>query len=186
MSNSTYIELEEDDYTRKDENPEYIPVRESKRRREEYMQSEPQEEKTAPEVEQPEKQAVDLISEERLKEILNILLPWGYSHYEGNKYTGVSPYIGSERNIITIIANDPEGWGSVFAICMDRFAEDADENNSLGYYKGIMKVIAPELVSYKDKFKGGFNVLDFDWAEDEVKDNRFPAKVEYRNELTSI
>ena len=134
----------------------------------------------SPEVEQPEKETVRLIPDERLKEILNILLPWGYSHYDGKMYTGVSPYIGSTRNIITIVANDPRGWGSVFAIIMDRFAEDEDEDNSLGYYKGIMKMIAPELHSDSGKFAGGFNVLDFNWAEDEVHDNRFPAKVEYR------
>ncbi len=134
----------------------------------------------APEVEQPEKKTVDLIPEERLKEILNILLPYGYSHYDGHKYTGVSPFIGSTQNIITIVANDPEEWGSVFAICMDRFSEEEDEANSLGFYKGIMKVIAPELHSDKDKFAGCMNVLDFNWAEDKVQDNRFPVKVEYR------
>ena len=136
----------------------------------------------APEVEQPEKKTVDLIPEERLKEILNILLPYGYSHYDGNKYTGVSPFIGSTQNIITIVANDPEEWGSVFAICMERFSEEEDEANSLGFYKGIMKVIAPELHSDKDKFAGCMNVLDFNWAEDKVQDNRFPVKVEYRPE----
>jgi hypothetical protein len=136
-------------------------------------------EEKAPEVEQPEKETARLIPEERLKEILNILLPWGYSHYDGNKYTGVSPYIGSTRNIITIVANDPRGWGSVFAIIMDHFTEDEDEDNSLGFYKGIMKVIAPELHSDNGKFAGGFNVLDFNWAEDEVHANRFPVKVEY-------
>ncbi len=103
------------------------------------------------EVEQPEKKAVDLIPEERLKEILNILLPYGYSHYDGNMYTGVSPFIGDTRNIITIVANDPERWGSVFAICMDRFTADEDEENSLGFYKGIMKLIAPELHSTPDR-----------------------------------
>ena len=134
----------------------------------------------ASEVEQPEKKTVDLIPEERLKELLNILLPYGYSHYDDVKYTGVSPFIGSTHNIITIVANDPEGWGSVFAICMDCFTEeDEDEGNSLGFYKGIMKLIAPELHSDEDKFKDNFNVLDFNWAEDRVQDNRFPAKVEY-------
>ena len=136
----------------------------------------------APEVEQPEKKTVDLIPEERLKEILNILLPYGYSHYDGNKYTGVSPFIGSTLNIITIVANDPEGWDSVFSICMDRFTEDEDEENSLGFYKGIMKLIAPELHSYDDTFAAGMNVLDFKWAVDSVQDNRFPVKVEYRTE----
>ena len=137
---------------------------------------------TAPEVEQPEKKTVRLIPEERLKEILNILLPYGYSHYDGNRYTGVSPFIGNTQNIITIVANDPDGWGSVFAICMDRFSEEEDEDNSLGFYKGIMKLIAPELHSNDDEFKENFNVLDFNWAEDEVQDNRFPVKVVYRNE----
>ena len=136
----------------------------------------------APEVEQPEKKTVDLIPEERLKEILNILLPYGYSHYDGNRYTGVSPFIGNTQNIITIVANDPDGWGSVFAICMDRFSEEEDEDNSLGFYKGIMKLIAPELHSNDDEFKENVNVLDFNWAEDEVQDNRFPVKVVYRNE----
>ncbi|MBO5109052.1 MAG: hypothetical protein J6B97_11580 [Bacteroidales bacterium] len=137
---------------------------------------------TAPEVEQPEKKAVDLIPEERLTELLNILLPYGYSHYDGNRYTGVSPFIGSTRNVITIVANDPVRWGSVFAICMERFTEEEDEENSLGFYKGIMKVIAPELHSNDNEFKDNFNVLDFNWAEDGVQDNRFPVKVEYRNE----
>ena len=133
----------------------------------------------APEVKQPKKETARLIPEERLKELLNILLPYGYSHYDGNKYTGVSPFIGSTQNIITIVANDPEGWESVLSICMDRFTEDEDEENSLGFYKGIMKLIAPELHSNDDKFKNNFNVLDFNWASDKVQDNRFPAKVEY-------
>ena len=132
-----------------------------------------------PEVEQRENKAVDLITEERLHELLDILLPYGYSHYDGNKYTGVSPYIGDTANIITIVANDPEGWGCVFAICMDRFSEEEDEENSLGFYLGIMKVIAPELHSDCDKFKGDFNVLYFNWAEDKVQNNSFPVKVTY-------
>ena len=136
----------------------------------------------ATEVEQPEKKTDDLIPEERLKELLNILLPYGYSHYDGNRYTGVSPYIGSTRNIITIVANDPKGWDSVFSICMDRFTEDDEvsENDSLGFYKGIMKMVAPELHSFQDTFKGGLNVLDFNWAEDKVQDNSFPVKVKYQ------
>jgi hypothetical protein len=133
----------------------------------------------APEVEQPEKKTVDLIPEERLKEILSILFPYGYSHYDGNKYTGVSPYIGSTLNVITIVANDPVGWNSVFSICMDRFTDDEDEENSLGFYKGIMKLIAPELHSTDDKFKDEMDVLDFNWAPDRVQDNRFSVKVEY-------
>lgn len=131
----------------------------------------------APEVEQPVKEAVDLIPEERVKELVDILLPYGYSHFDGNKYTGVSPYIGETQNIITIIANDPEGWGSIFAICMERFTDEEDEVNSLGFYKGIMKLIAPELHSNDNEFKDNYNVLDFNWAGDRVQDNRFPAKV---------
>jgi hypothetical protein len=60
---------------------------------------------------------------------------------------------------------------------MERFDESSDENDSLGFYKGIMKLIAPELHSNDDKFSGGFNVLSFNWAPDFVQDNRFPAKV---------
>lgn len=138
-----------------------------------------------PEVEQPEKEAFDLIPEERLKEILNILFPYGYSHYDNRMYTGVSPFIGSTKNVITIVANDPEGWGSVFAICMERFTEDEDEENSLGFYKGIMKLIAPELHSNYDKFKDNFNVLDFNWAPDSVQDNRFPVKMEFCPKTTN-
>ena len=62
---------------------------------------------------------------------------------------------------------------------MDRFSEEEDEDNSLGFYLGIMKVIAPELNSDCDKFKGDFNVIDFNWAEDKVQENTFPAKVTY-------
>jgi hypothetical protein len=133
----------------------------------------------SPEVEQPEAKAVDLIPEERLKELLNILLPYGYSYHD-DQYTGVSPYIKDTYNIITIVANDPKGWGSVFAIIMERFTDEEDEANSLGFYKGIMKLIAPELHSDDDKFKDGSNVLDFNWASDRVQENRFPVKVEYQ------
>ena len=131
----------------------------------------------APDIPQPEQKQPDYMTEERLHEILSILFPWGYSHKE-TKYTGVSPYIGDRTNIITVVAND-EGWGSVFAICMDRFDEDSNEDDSLGFYKGIMKVIAPELYSTDENFKNGMNVLDFHWADDEVQDNKFPVKVTY-------
>lgn len=130
----------------------------------------------AQEAEQPEK-TVDLIPEERLQEILNILLPYGYSHYDDSKYTGVSPYIGDSTNIITIVANDPKWSGYPFSICMERFAEDEEVENCLGFYKGIMKLIAPELHSEDDNFNVIVNVLDFDWASDKVQDNRFPVKV---------
>ena len=140
------------------------------------------EEKT-PEVEQPKDETDDLIPEERLKELLSILLPWGYSHYDGNRYTGRSPYIGCATNIITIVANDYKNWGSVFAIVMERFTEDEDEAGSIGFYKGIMKLIAPELVSITDTFAGAANVLDFDWATDRVQDNRFPVEVNPRAKI---
>lgn len=127
----------------------------------------------------PKKESFDFITEERLHELLSILLPYGYSHYNGTHYTGVSPYIGKEHNIITIVANDPS-WGSVFSICMDRFADKEDETNSLGFYKGIMKVIAPELYCHDDTFKYNFNVLDFDWADDYIQENAFPVNVKYK------
>ena len=149
MSNSTYIEDDERDYNEPSERNE-----------------------------QKKDDDFDFITEERLHEILSILMPWGYSHHKPTQYTGVSPYIGDATNIITVVAND-EGWGSVFAICMDRFDEDSNEDDSLGFYKGIMKVIAPELHSTDDKFKDSMNVLDFNWAEDVVQDNKFPVKVTY-------
>ena len=128
-----------------------------------------------------EEKQIDLIPDERLKEIINILLPYGYSHYDKSKYTGVSPFIGSTKNIITIIANDPEGWGKLFSICMDCFSDDEYEENSLGFYKGIMKLIAPELVSTNDTFKDVYNVLDFHWADDNVQENAFHVEVKLNN-----
>ncbi len=125
----------------------------------------------------PKKESFDFITEERLHELLSILLPFGYSHYDGTFYTGVSPYIGKEHNIITIVANDPDWAGGVFSICMDKFTEDENEGDSLGFYKGIMKVIAPELHSHDDKFGGGDNVLDFYWAPENITNNRFPVSV---------
>lgn len=130
-------------------------------------------------VARPEQEQIDLIPEERLKELLSILLPYGYSHYNDTFYTGVSPYIGKEYNIITIVANDLN-WGGVFSICMEKFAEDEDETNSLGFYKGIMKVIAPELYCDDDTFKDHYNILDFYWADDKVQENAFPVKVKYK------
>lgn len=137
-----------------------------------------QEEKT---VERTEKKQPDLIPEERLQELLNILLPYGYSHYDKVKYTGVSPYIGRTYNVITIVANDPEGWGSIFAICMDKFSEDEDETYGLGFYKGIMKVIAPELYCDDEKFdEKTNNVLDFYWAYESQQNNAFPVEIKYK------
>ena len=127
--------------------------------------------------EEEKQEQIDLIPEERLKDILSILFPWGYSHYKEVFYTGVSPFIGDAKNVITVIANDPAGWGSVFAICMERFDESSDENDSLGFYKGIMKLIAPELHSTDEKFQDVSNVLDFNLAPDCVQDNAFPARV---------
>lgn len=127
--------------------------------------------------EEEKQEQIDLIPEDRLKDILSILFPWGYSHYNKVFYTGVSPFIGDAKNVITVIANDPDGWGSVFAICMESFDENSDENDSLGFYKGIMKLIAPELHSTDEKFQDVSNVLDFNWAPDCVQDNAFPARV---------
>ena len=127
--------------------------------------------------EEEKQEQIDLIPEERLKDILSILFPWGCSHYKEVFYTGVSPFIGDAKNVITVIANDPAGWGGVFAICMERFDENCDEADSLGFYKGIMKLIAPELHSTDEKFQDVSNVLDFNWAPDCVQDNAFPARV---------
>lgn len=130
--------------------------------------------------------------EERLQEILSILFPYGYSAYDG-KYTGISPYIGSDYNIITIVANDSGWWecdensSGVFNICMEQFTDDGKEDDSLGYYKGIMKVIAPELHSRDEIFKGGKNVLTFGWANDYRVANQFPVDVTFNpNKLKKI
>ena len=101
-----------------------------------------------------------LLPENRVRELLDILLPYGYSHYDGTKYTGVSPYIGDLYNIITLVINDDK-WGSVFSICMETPSEEANEDDLLGFYMGVMKVIAPELYSDDTTFKGTSNVLDF-------------------------
>ena len=135
----------------------------------------------AADVQRPEEEKkFDFITEERLHELLSILLPYGYSHHRGTFYTGVSPYIGTESNIITIVANDPNWSGAPFSICMDKFSDNEDEDNSLGFYKGIMKVIAPKLYCADDKFKDEMNVLDFDWADDSVQENAFPVEVKYK------
>ena len=129
--------------------------------------------------ENEEKKQIDFITEERLHEILSILFPWGYSHKDTN-YTGVSPYIGDRTNIITVVANDT-AWGSMpFSIIMNYFDEESNEDDSLGFYKGIMKVIAPELHSSDENFESNMNVLDFHWADDKVQENAFPAKVTYQ------
>ena len=128
--------------------------------------------------EEKKQEPIALIPEERLKEILSILFPWGYSHYKEVYYTGVSPFIGEGRNVITVVANDPIRWGSVFSICMEKFDDESDEADSLGYYKGIMKLIAPDLHSPSEKFQSvSNNILDFNWASDYVRDNAFPVKV---------
>lgn len=128
------------------------------------------------EKEEEKQEQFDLIPEERLKEILSILYPWGYSHYKKVYYTGVSPFIGDATNVITVIAND-RSWGSVFALCMEKFDEESNEADSLGFYKGIMKLIAPELHSTDEDFNETMNVLDFNWAEDSEQDNAFHARV---------
>jgi site-specific DNA-methyltransferase (adenine-specific) len=51
----------------------------------------------------------------------------------------------------------------------------------VSFYKGIMKLIAPELVSTDDSFKDAYNVLDFHWADDNVQENAFPAEVRLNN-----
>lgn len=116
------------------------------------------------------------IPEERLKEMLGILLPYGYSHYGGTSYTGVSPYINDGQNIITIVANN-ESWEAPFSICMEHFDEGYNEVNSLGFYKGIMKLIAPELKSGDEEFKGNLNILDFNWVENPKENTPFPVSV---------
>lgn len=116
-----------------------------------------------------------MIPEERLNELLSILLPYGYSK-KGNRYTGVSPYMDDLENIISIVAND-ENWSGVFNIIKEVEDDEGDEKHLLGYYKGIMKLIAPELYSSSCIFEGGYNVLDFYWAPESVTQNRFPVSV---------
>lgn len=123
------------------------------------------------------KEPGDRITRERLREILSILFPWGYSHYKEVFYTGVSPFIDDATNIITVIVNDPIGRDSVFSICIEKYNEDSDVNDCLPFYKGIMKLIAPRLYCKNDKSQGQGDVLDFNWAPYYVKGNAFPAKV---------
>ncbi len=119
-----------------------------------------------------EEEKTDLMTEARVQEILNTLFPWGYSRPKETWYTGVSPYIGRTQNIITVVARDP-AWG-VLSICLDRFTEDEESvMNCLGFYKGIMKVIAPELHSETEDFDSNANVLEFRWGYDDEQENRF-------------
>lgn len=117
------------------------------------------------------------IPKERLAEILSILLPYGYSHYKDTFYTGVSPYFGSGKNIITVVYGT---WGCPLSICIEAFDEDYGQTDALGYYKGIMKLIAPELFSVDVKCDLTNNVLDFFWSDDKVQENRFPARVTFK------
>jgi hypothetical protein len=130
----------------------------------------------APEIPRPEKEDEDLMTQERVDEIIDVLFPWGCSTPKENWYTGVSPYIGETQNIITVIARDPN-WG-VLSICLDKFSEDYEGSicDCLGFYKGIMKVIAPELHSEKERFDENYNVLDFHWGNDKQQENKFFGK----------
>jgi hypothetical protein len=130
----------------------------------------------APEIPRPEKEDEDLMTQERVDEIIDVLFPWGCSTPKENWYTGVSPYIGETQNIITVIARDPN-WG-VLSICLDKFTEESDySSDCLGFYKGIMKVIAPELYSEKERFDEDYNVLDFHWGNDKQQENKFFEKL---------
>ena len=123
-----------------------------------------------------EKEFSQLMPEDRLNELLGILLPWGYSKWN-NQYVGDSPYRGKERNVIRIVAND-DIFGAPFSIVMERFNETSDEKDSLGFYLGVMKVIAPELVSHDDTFEGNANVIDFFFADEQEQANCFPCRVQ--------
>lgn len=118
-----------------------------------------------------------IMSAERLMEIVNILLPWGYSQKYPGQFTGLSPYINDSENIITIYDNLPD-IKSLLYIELVRAGNGQNERDCFGFYKGIMKVIAPELCSKEVTLYGGnLTVLSFDFTFNE--DNRFPVKVEY-------
>ena len=113
------------------------------------------------------------IPEDMKKRLLSILLPFGYSCHR-ERYTGASPFINSGFNIITLV------FGTVdfpFSIIMDRYEEAEDEENCLGFYSGIMKLIAPELISFDEKFNSSMNMMDFDWVEDSDQNTPFPVTV---------
>lgn len=113
------------------------------------------------------------IPDDMKKRLLAILLPFGYSHHR-ERYTGASPFINDGFNIITLV------FGTVdvpFSIIMDRYDESEDEENCLGFYSGIMKLIAPELISFDEKFNSSANVMDFDWVEVQDQNTPFPVTV---------
>lgn len=59
---------------------------------------------------------------------------------------------------------------------MEHFTEEENKEDCLGFYKGIMKLIAPELHSTDDKFNDSWNVLDFDWADEMVQKKPIPRE----------
>lgn len=128
----------------------------------------------------PKDEPPKLISKERLHEILDILMPYGYSHYDDVYYTGVSPDLGINFNIITIVANSPKTWDSILTIIIEKVGDDFDETNCLGFYQGIMKVIAPELTCYTDKFDNVMDTIDFRWALPSEQDNCFNCEVNFK------
>ena len=111
-----------------------------------------------------------------MMEIVNILLPWGYSQKYPGRFTGLSPYINDSENIITIWGNTPDD-ACLLYISLERVDDGQNVRDCLGFYKGIMKMIAPNLRSDDRLLDEGDNVLAFDYTADE--DNRFPVKVEY-------
>ena len=113
------------------------------------------------------------VPDDMKKRLLAILLPFGYSCHK-ERYTGASPFINEGVNIITLVFGTDD---FPFTIIMDRYEESEDEENCLGFYSGIMKLIAPELISFDEKFNSSANMMDFDWVDDADQNTPFPVTV---------
>ena len=113
------------------------------------------------------------VPDDMKKRLLAILLPFGYSCHK-ERYTGASPFINEGVNIITLVFDTDD---FPFSIIMDRYEETEDEENCLGFYSGIMKLIAPELISFDEKFNSSANIMDFDWVEVQDQNTPFPVAV---------
>lgn len=112
----------------------------------------------------------------KVSTIVGIFFPWGYSYHRG-LYTGVSPYLGKYTNTISLAFNE-YAFGAAMVIIMQNFNEECDENEALGFYKGVMKMIAPELYSDNSEFKGANNVIRFDVSkDDDCISNAFGADI---------
>ena len=123
---------------------------------------------------------LDPITEKRVKELVNILLPYGFS-YVNERYIGASPFMSYYIPILIEANTDMcTDEGGIFAIGIDIPIEGICKSydEALGFYIGIMSIIAPELHCVTNQFNKNDNVIVFGWHD--CEHYTFPLKVEYQ------